>query len=61
MNEPAIDNDSATLSMRPEQNLARQPITARLRTHRGEDERFEDWLGFVGALARLQPNRKEFP
>ena len=26
---------------------------------RGEDERFEGWLGFVEALERLHPNRKE--
>jgi uncharacterized protein YbjT (DUF2867 family) len=59
MNEPALDDDGPTLSMRLELNLERRPITGRLRTDRGEDERFEGWLGFVDALTRLHQNRKE--
>ena len=45
--------------MRLELNLERRPIIGRLRTDRGEDERFAGWLGLVDALARLEPNRKE--
>jgi hypothetical protein len=39
--------------------LDRQPITGRLRTEWGADERFVGWLGFVEALKRLQEQRKE--
>lgn len=34
--------------------LDRQPISGRLRTEQGADERFVGWLGFVEALRRLQ-------
>ena len=37
----------------------RQPVSGRLRTQWGADERFEGWLGFVDALKRLQEQRKE--
>jgi hypothetical protein len=59
MNEPAFDDDSATLSIWLELDLERRLVIGRVRTDRGEDERVEGWLGFVDALARLQPNRKE--
>ena len=42
-------------------DLDRQPISGRLRTQWGADERFEGWLGFVDALKRLQEQRKEPP
>lgn len=45
--------------MRLELNLERQPIIGHLRTDRGEEERFEGWLGFIEALTRLHANRKE--
>jgi len=40
-------------------DLDRQPVSGRLRTQGGADERFEGWLGFVDALKRLQEQRKE--
>ena len=40
-------------------DLDRQPVSGRLRTKWGADERFEGWLGFVDALKRLQEQRKE--
>jgi hypothetical protein len=40
-------------------DLDRQPVSGRLRTQWGADERFEGWLGFVDALKRLQEQRKE--
>ena len=40
-------------------DLDRQPISGRLRTRWGADNRFEGWLGFVDALRRLQELRKE--
>jgi hypothetical protein len=42
-------------------DLDRQPISGRLHTHWGADERFDGWLGFVDALKRLQEQRKEQP
>ncbi len=41
------------LSVRLDVCLDREPITGRLRTERGADERFVGWLGFVDALERL--------
>ena len=40
-------------------NLDRQPVSGRLRTQWGADERFEGWLSFVDALKRLQEQRRE--
>jgi len=38
-------------------DLDRQPVSGRLRTQWGADERFEGWLGFVDALKRLREQR----
>ncbi len=59
MDEHADTDQDRTLRVQLELNLDRQPISGRLRTERGEDERFEGWLGFVEALERLNPNHKE--
>jgi hypothetical protein len=59
MDEHAGTDKDRTLRVQLELNVDRQPISGRLRTERGEDERFEGWLGFVEALERLHPNHKE--
>ena len=59
MDEHAGTDKDRTLRVQLELNVDRQPISGRLRTERGEDERFEGWLGFVEALERLHPNRKD--
>jgi hypothetical protein len=38
--------------------LDRQPVSGRLRTEWGGDERFVGWLGFVDALKRLYELRR---
>jgi hypothetical protein len=45
--------DGATLSLRLDVALDRQPICGALRTDEGAEERFVGWLEFVGALDRL--------
>jgi hypothetical protein len=40
------------LSVRLDVHLDRQPITGRLRTDWGNDERFVGWLGFIDTLRR---------
>lgn len=42
------------LRLQLELNLDREPISGRLRSRRGAEERFVGWLGFVDALRRLQ-------
>ena len=42
------------LSVRLDVHLDRHPITGRLRTDWGDDERFVGWLGFIDTLRRLQ-------
>jgi hypothetical protein len=56
---PAVDgetrfDDDRSLSLRLEVRLDAEPISGRLRTEAGADERFVGWLGFVDALKRLQ-------
>jgi hypothetical protein len=46
------DEDRA-LRVQLELHLDRQPITGRLRREPGDEEPFVGWLGFVGALKRL--------
>jgi hypothetical protein len=46
-------SDEHTLSLRLELHLDREPISGRLRTDAGAEERFVGWLGFVDALKRL--------
>jgi hypothetical protein len=50
MDEPAHDDDEVALSVQLDVHLDRQPITGRLRTALGAEERFVGWLGFVEAL-----------
>jgi hypothetical protein len=46
------DDDDGALSVQLDVHLDRQPVTGRLRTPHGADERFVGWLGFVDALKR---------
>ena len=63
MDDPAPTGEERTLSVQLDLHLDRQPITGRLRTDRGADERFVGWLGFVDALKRLHDaeNRRRGP
>lgn len=45
--------DEAPLTLQLELQLAREPISGRLRDECGADEEFVGWLGFVEALRRL--------
>lgn len=56
--ETSADQDYP-LRVQLDLDLDRQPISGRLRTRWGADNRFEGWLGFVDALKRLQEQRKE--
>jgi len=56
--ETGADQDHP-LRVQLDLDLDRQPISGRLRTRWGADNRFEGWLGFVDALRRLQELRKE--
>jgi len=56
--ETGADQDHP-LRVQLDLDLDRQPVSGRLRTQWGADERFEGWLGFVDALKRLQEQRKE--
>jgi hypothetical protein len=51
--ETGADQDHP-LRVQLDLDLDRQPVSGRLRTQWGADERFEGWLGFVDALKRLQ-------
>jgi hypothetical protein len=51
--EPSNDEDGA-LSVQLDVHLDRQPVTGRLRTTHGAEERFVGWLGFVEALKRAE-------
>ena len=46
--------DADVLCVQLELNLNCVPISGRLRTGRGAEERFVGWLGFIDALKRLQ-------
>jgi hypothetical protein len=46
--------EANVLRLQLELNLDREPISGRLRSRRGAEERFVGWLGFVDALRRLQ-------
>jgi hypothetical protein len=47
-------DEDRMLSVRLDVHLDRHPITGRLRTDWGDDERFVGWLGFIDTLRRLQ-------
>jgi hypothetical protein len=53
MSDQARSNDDRPLSLQLDVHLDRQPISGRLRTSGGAEERFVGWLGFVDALTRL--------
>jgi len=46
--------EANVLRLQLELHLDREPISGRLRTGWGAEERFVGWLGFVDALRRLQ-------
>jgi hypothetical protein len=58
--QPRTDADRA-LHVQLEVDLDRQPISGRLRSERGADERFVGWLGFVEALKRLDELQRSSP
>jgi hypothetical protein len=49
------------LSVQLDVHLARRPVTGRLRSTQGADERFVGWLGFVDALKRMDRASRERP
>ena len=53
MDDQARSGEERTLSVRLDLHLAGEPISGRLRTDGGAEERFVGWLGFVDALKRL--------
>ena len=53
MDDDAGAREDRVLSIQLDLHLDRQPISGRLRTEWGADERFVGWLGFVDALQRL--------
>ena len=58
MGDQAGTDEDRLLSVRLDLYLDRQPISGRLRTEWGADERFVGWLGFVDTLRRLQEQRE---
>jgi hypothetical protein len=53
--------DADVLRLQLELHLDREPISGRLRTLWGEEERFVGWLGFIDALRRLQQQNEGSP
>jgi hypothetical protein len=53
MNDAGDAYRGRTLSALLDLHADRQPITGRLRTEWGGDERFVGWLGFIDALKKL--------
>jgi hypothetical protein len=53
MDDHGRDDEDGALSVQLDVHLDRQPVTGRVRTARGADERFVGWLGFVDALKRV--------
>ncbi|HEY6414827.1 MAG TPA: hypothetical protein VIX41_01275 [Acidimicrobiales bacterium] len=54
MDDRPVFEDANVLRLQLELHLDREPISGRLRTPSGAEERFVGWLGFVDALRRLQ-------
>ena len=54
MDDQPASEEAEVLRLQLELHLDREPITGRLRTRWGAEERFVGWLGFVDALGRLQ-------
>ena len=61
MDDRGRNDEDGALSVRLDVHLDRQPVTGRLRTARGADERFVGWLGFVDALKRAHEASTERP
>ena len=59
MDDQPASEEADVLRLQLELHLDREPITGRLRTRWGAEERFVGWLGFVDALKRLQDDRRE--
>lgn len=53
MGNQAGTGEGRELSVQLDINLDRLPVTGRLRSPGGADERFVGWLGFVDALRRV--------
>jgi hypothetical protein len=58
MNVGTGSDEDRPVSVRLDLHLGRQPISGRLRTEWGTDERFVGWLGLVDALTRLNEHRE---
>ena len=54
MDDQPATGEADVLRLQLELHLDREPITGRLLTGWGAEERFVGWLGFVDALGRLQ-------
>lgn len=54
MDDQPVFEEANVLRLQLELHLDREPISGRLRTRWGAEERFVGWLGFVDALRRLQ-------
>lgn len=61
MDDQAGTDADRALHVQLDVYLDRQPISGRLRTEPGVDERFVGWLGFVEALKRLDERRESSP
>jgi hypothetical protein len=60
MDDPARDHETA-LSCQLDVNLDRRPVTGRIRTPDGADERFVGWLDFIDAMKRVEQRSAEHP
>jgi hypothetical protein len=54
MDDQAGADEDGVLRVQLELHLNRQPISGKLRSRWGAEERFVGWLGFIDALKRLQ-------
>jgi hypothetical protein len=54
VDDQPVFEEANVLRLQLELHLDREPISGRLRTRWGAEERFVGWLGFVDALRRLQ-------
>jgi hypothetical protein len=54
VDDQPVFEEANVLRLQLELHLDREPISGRLRTRWGAEERFVGWLGFVEALRRLQ-------
>jgi hypothetical protein len=61
MDEQAGPDEAGVLRVQLELDLNHEPISGRLRTARGAEERFVGWLGFVDALKKLQDQGEGSP